>query len=78
MVALDDDGVKEDAGLVETERDAVLDRVVVDIAAGDVAVDAEAEMERDEVREATGEEKEPVIPSRLMCVMRNARGVSII
>lgn len=45
-MALDVDGVKEDAGFVETESEAVYERVIVDISAGDVAAEREVGMER--------------------------------
>lgn len=65
MVALDVDGTNEDAGLVEREREAVLESVMVEISAGEVEDEREAGRERVDVREGTAEEKEPDIPSRL-------------
>lgn len=65
-VALDVDGVNEDAGLVERESEAVLESVSVDIGAGDVADERVVGIGREDVREATGEDQEPDIPSRLM------------
>lgn len=66
LVALDVDGMNEDAGLVEMESEAVLESVIVDIASGVVADERVVGIGRVDVREATGEEKEPDIPSRLM------------
>lgn len=63
-MALDVDGVNEDAGLVETEIEAVLERVIVDISAGDVADERVVGTGSVDVKEATGEEKEPDMPSR--------------
>lgn len=65
-MALDVDGVNKDAGLVETEIEAVLERVIVDISAGDVADERVVGTGSVDVKEATGEEKEPDMPSRLM------------
>lgn len=72
--ALDVDGVKDDAGLVETETEAVLERVIVEISAGEVEDEREAGTVREDVREATAEEKEPDIPSRLGRGNRVVRG----
>lgn len=69
--------MNEDAGLVETESEAVLESVIVDISAGDVADERVVGMGRVDVKEATGEEKEPDIPSRLMHSNRARRFPSV-